>query len=821
MPPSTTNSSDARLGRPDYMRNGGFASSSGSSTTLLGTRTPCPGSEPSKNITTSSTLAVDSSPSYVNPLQGTTGYPLDRFLFRACIGVAAPITVTAFYICICGFYLFHEGANSENPTNVNHKYGSSVFYVWFAVAAVGMNLSRYGLQGAEASLLMHEKLAPKNALELLMHCDISWAGPGGWWRTARNVIQRSQEELRRRFSKIWGSVLAVLGLRTRIKEEKGRETIEMPSLLWWALMLISMLAFIALPLSGLTMELGDGYQLSDRNPVVSGRDYWTFNQRLAKNNIDSCHSAWTDAATTRLPGIGIVYTSHTSDKRRKDYPFLVDIPSSFPKDDGVPDIFLTAQGETPIKTMENKKSWGLRIRYNCTTVSSRSELPILARYIKNENKTALQRLLLAHPNNEKGIRLDVPGTDQDGSKVLVNSYWRPAGRRFKSMFSQLAISDFEGFGIQNETKQYRYYTHSTGPYQFQEYNKEHTMEFLLYQFHGNLSSSHPKLFENYMQTKIDDLDGEYVISRSLENNTQEMAMTAIGVRCSSSSEVGLASLDIFTSSFRNFERSDTARFQFYEKGRDGYDVGAIPFSFGPAAVLLSAGNNMISSIISSTHSGLQDFQAKETERDPVPELAPLLPFSSTLLRRSFLSLYANYAKVLMYHSGLDVEEDRAAALYPGGEVPTSETRKLYVLPPDASRLDSMYFHSFKNLNVTGSISTTVMKKGPIGFGGIIAIMVLFILWMLGSLVLSRFGFKRRWAEILDGFSMLRFGADFSNEIHAGKAEFHKTSGYESCNALQKMPGLVGDSADAEWSPGHISLIQRNAWRAIPKGRKFA
>lgn len=41
----------------------------------------------------------------------------------------------------------------------------------FVVSAVGIGLSKYGLAGVEASMLMEKKWTAQNAMQLMSHCD--------------------------------------------------------------------------------------------------------------------------------------------------------------------------------------------------------------------------------------------------------------------------------------------------------------------------------------------------------------------------------------------------------------------------------------------------------------------------------------------------------------------------------------------------------------------------------------------------------------------------------------------------------------------------
>jgi hypothetical protein len=53
-----------------------------------------------------------------------------------------------------------------------------VFYGWFVVGAFAINLSKYGLAGVEAGMLMNTRWGATNAMQLMRHCDkVTQNGP--------------------------------------------------------------------------------------------------------------------------------------------------------------------------------------------------------------------------------------------------------------------------------------------------------------------------------------------------------------------------------------------------------------------------------------------------------------------------------------------------------------------------------------------------------------------------------------------------------------------------------------------------------------------
>jgi hypothetical protein len=278
------------------------------------------------------------------------GHHLRRFHFRTFVGVLGPIVVTAYYILIWRLYIAPVDPNS--PLIFGLPGATWVYYSWFIAGIIGLNLSLYGLAGVEAAMLMEPTWQVSDVLQLIMHADATWSGPGGWIKTARRLF--------------------------RISKASGHS--KLPGRLWWILALPSMVIFAAWPLSGLSFETTAGWVHGRRGgagPTVIGFSYDNFNERHVDDAPAGAGVTWQYALDARVPGQGIVYTPEGFD--RSQIPFLEKLPAVFPKDDGISRLFLTAQAtDAPIEG----KSWGMLVEYNCSIVENASQLTLL----KNRNR---------------------------------------------------------------------------------------------------------------------------------------------------------------------------------------------------------------------------------------------------------------------------------------------------------------------------------------------------------------------------------------------------------------------------------------------------
>jgi hypothetical protein len=97
------------------------------------------------------------------------GDPLRFFWGRTLCCILVPPLLTIYYAIIWHFWL--RSYDYDSPVNHGPRGGRWVYYSWFILSAVGINLSKYGLAGVEAGMLMDRRWMAQNAMQLTMHCD--------------------------------------------------------------------------------------------------------------------------------------------------------------------------------------------------------------------------------------------------------------------------------------------------------------------------------------------------------------------------------------------------------------------------------------------------------------------------------------------------------------------------------------------------------------------------------------------------------------------------------------------------------------------------
>jgi hypothetical protein len=170
------------------------------------------------------------------------GFPLRRFIVRTALLIVVPPLITAYFIVIS--WVYRAPDPERNP--YGHRNALWVYYSWFVIGVFGLGISSYGLAGIEAAMLQDRHWHAKSALALLMHSGQSWSGPGGW--------------------------LKFLGIFARTRNPPAQR-------LWWLLSFISLMITIALPISGLSFELFDGFVQAAYAPLVIGYSSDTFNSK--------------------------------------------------------------------------------------------------------------------------------------------------------------------------------------------------------------------------------------------------------------------------------------------------------------------------------------------------------------------------------------------------------------------------------------------------------------------------------------------------------------------------------------------------------------
>ncbi|KKY25495.1 hypothetical protein UCRPC4_g01759 [Phaeomoniella chlamydospora] len=498
--------------------------------------------------------------------------------------------------------------------------GKSIYYSWFVIAALGLNISQYALEGGEASMLNQRKWATKGKIQIADHEEHSWARPDGWFNMIKRVIFHRKNQPSAR-----------------------------PTKLWILLAVITLFGFFGLPLSGLTMNFGTGYYASKGNPLLVGFTKSNWNSRFKSSVSQRVFFEWNTDATISIPGSGVIYSAPQADRSKLDY--LVSLPNTLPDDARVSNLFLTPQADVPI----NGSSWGLAFGFECSVVNKLSDFTILNHREASTNFSSSMdsqytvlggnAIIQVYNQTDSTVRV----TFANDIQAVAEIGYDDAGQTQQEVASPPAASECYNPTPLPQDK--------TMPYP--GLDQPQALEFVLWQ---NLSAhdlyvENPPTVNLTLPDTIPTLHGAY--STSVEDGIgTSTPMAAIGVRCTSVSAVGTADINGRHSTFSNFQRSDDT-----PSGASGLQC-AERLSLGVPHLLFS---NALSSSdptewLSYFYNSVGKFQQGYSQADyeftgnQINLVSSYL--QATELQRSLTRAYSLYALELVYNNGVGyVDQD--------------------------------------------------------------------------------------------------------------------------------------------------------------------
>ncbi|CAI6081259.1 unnamed protein product [Clonostachys chloroleuca] len=225
-------------------------------------------------------------------------YRFSPYIPRTLLNIFGPIFILIFYLFIVEFYLNKPSVNGVMPKRPIDS--QIVFYAWWLINIFILDWAKSGIAGFEAAALMNPSIAPKNARQLMWHTDRAWGSLTGW---AKVVITTNR-------------YLFHKATKRKPSEWTG------PSALWFHLALSSLLLYIAIPLSGLSLEQESALRNGSRRVEITQVNQTTFDLRSANALAEQIAGSWRRGWTTTPDGASIVYapdgTSEVSDTYFED-----------------------------------------------------------------------------------------------------------------------------------------------------------------------------------------------------------------------------------------------------------------------------------------------------------------------------------------------------------------------------------------------------------------------------------------------------------------------------------------------------------------------
>ncbi|KAI1387282.1 uncharacterized protein F4822DRAFT_278409 [Hypoxylon trugodes] len=620
-----------------------------------------------------------------------------RFWRRTLILIIFPLAITAYYFFI---WLYFK-RDKDDPV----KYGSPseiwIFYSWFVLSVFALEWFRYGLVGAEAAMLQTPFWRVPDAAALLTHSEAAWSGPDGWFKL--RVMHR----------------------------------------LWYFLAALSFLAFVAIPLSGLSFETSDGYIPLSIPPIVIGHTLENYHSRQESFYYSGALKGWEIGSPTMVPGYGIIYTPEYL--QREQYSGLKSVPNTLPLDEGIPEILLTPQADTPIAG----KVWGLHAGYNCSMVKDASEFTILnqkssSTYSTNRKATSdqLEWVRLETPSNEM-----IYAFTSSSDLIHVNNIW---GYAEMGVSSNSSVPTYDG----------------SEPSSFDQDGiaKADVLEYALWQ--ARLKGSYGDNYSNF-------------------NDTLDPAITGMGL------PIMQASNGTFMPNSSFFKmQSEKIYGDHYNVTINDYLYKQILSLAPPIGVRCRVVSTLGTAELNPVRSSFHSFQQtpsphfnSSAEDTPTPRMGYIA--SQTLL--------GHYWEIFTAANAPAPVTDSNSYLYQNYIQPRM-LQKSIMLAHAMDALQLMYDGTYgfegawRNDNLTASTPGKVLVAGIVPQS---ALAVVFGVWALSCTLLGLvYGFRRRWSDSLDGYSFFRFGVEYADEVK-GKQDFWDASEFYYNQTLRSLRIFVG------------------------------
>lgn len=668
-------------------------------------------------------------------------YRLDHYHWRSFLTFAGPLLVLVLYAFICFAFLARPPVNDV----VENAYRGArwLYFVWFVIVIFTLDWSRTGLANIEAAALMHPKLAPKTAVSLLWHTDMKWANVLWWLRAIKLGIKR--------------------GFRRRELVDKQR--VSTPDYMWVFLCLTTVIVYCALPLSGLTMEIATTFTYSDWQTDIYGPNYNTFNFRSSLPLQQQVRTYWQSGRVTSPLHETILYAPEGSDNVNTTYyDDLIHQGADYV------DFF----AGPAVRERVSGKAWGIAANISCHAVSKEQfrllQISDTGFVVKEcimefggdgncsfgtfrdafQNQVANSTSKLTFPFWVSGS-----GTSGAGTKyayIVAADGW-PGTSNVTFMFGGLSTnSSHDNMTIDHIENKRPAKDVTTGLF-----------EIYVWEYVGWEDGVMPNLLKNNVSGPVDSIF-------SMDNN---ITFAGVAIQCQSTTASGHGQLNAIRRTYSSFQRfwslSNVARNIMFLGVSNWFKVGTIvdmPASQVLAATALVNGNQPLG----DNHMALSD---PTTSNDQIwaafHSAIGLAPKEPVFGAQGWGQQGPGWA----WYRSLTPEDLRLAMYKLLGE-------SVIVLMDEGST-------DVWEGNLTSLRPTAYLTNGVLSW---ISVLVLLSIWALtlclGALWTAFFA-GPRWAPTLDGFEMLKFGAQYTEQIN----QFQTVKSQGCTQALQNIPGMVG------------------------------
>jgi hypothetical protein len=694
-------------------------------------------------------------------------YRLKRYLWRSFLTIAGPLMVLAFYTFICFHFLVHPLSNNIFPsTTVSAVWA---YYGWLLISVFIMEWARSGLANIEASALMMPHLAPSTAGELMWHADTNWANPLWWFRAM-----------------FWS-----FPIPTR---PQPQGPVSRPGVSWILLSSVHILLFLAIPLSGLSMEVVDASAYAKRAALVYGPNASSFNSRMYVDFPPDIRRNWLSGRQTSPAHGGLLYAPQGTKNVSTTYFEDEAMAAARNANGNVIRVFAGPAVREPIWG----EAWGLSANISCVPTPL-DELQMIKSdaFTTSVNGCSTKKgCEFQWLNTDEAIQLN----DVEERSLNIPVWFNEShsidityGFQFYSLLVAADGWSTTSLDISSNATKSPYNNFSN----HDEFTFDHIVngvtsddvtnsmfEMALWQAGASVFNTvDDEIFKSYKKDPsrlITVRNGTTDLFRNLGAG-DDGVFVGLGVHCDIKSAVGNAILDPDRRAFSNFTR---------DKAAPNSMAAWIPFDVAPVqiqAMASIAGNQYFSNINNPLTS--------RNVSSPNSILAGAhMAIGSTMLPRAedHDTNYFYYPTLTTENLTLAIYKllgESVISLMSDGGIEPWISSSLYTLKPAKYlRSGAVPWQLVLTLIAMWAISTS--------FGALY--MVLFV--------------GPRWAPTLSGFELFKFGAQYHDEVHQFEAV-----DFQSCTrSLTAIPGMVGmlpgNAAGGKNELGFIGLSQKVADR---------
>jgi hypothetical protein len=530
------------------------------------------------------------------------------------------------------------------------------------------------------------------------------------------------------------------------------------------------------------MELSTGYAPgSHEKAPLSGQNETTFPVQYDETAIIRAFNHWKTGSPSQLDGISAFYVPDTTPGKDKDW--LKTFPNVWPDNQNTT-VFIAPQSDQPV----SGNTWGLQSTINCTTVSSIKQFKLLSQRSADGSAPRCPAIRVGENDYDYpyyasipegpcpfDVYVQTPSANLSGPMGQDLWFWVDGFLELAVEYHRRDDESFNGAGtVTLEAALWQ------APLKLYPGISDCPIGDFTDLISNNLSETVTGMKKTYIPGAAfyDDFFG-------VDPDYTPITMSPIGVRCESSLSAGSATIDGLTGTFSSFTPSDFAPLPSATLIPMETAIPKILRGEISAALTLeeTLGFQALADIVLNNTLLLQDPEGL----DPLPEIAANASWLANTYRA--VDVYdivhpCGNDSLLQQLRLLNSEQFRTAIV---------RAHQAYVIELSHSSAGTWFG------GLTYAESTTILTPGKLSP---LPVLILLGVWAIASTIVGVvFATKPRWAETLDGFSMFRFGSDYSGWSHEASAK-----PFRKCVELLDVPGLVGDSKP-DRKVGHVTLVQ--------------